>query len=692
MTHQNKYNWEKDYQDILASVSNYYPIKDTEKQRLKKAFEFAAKVHKDQFEDGNKAGPYIAHPIRIAKQLLELQPDLDTIIAAILHGVLYKTATKREVLEQNFGETVAFLCEKITQIWPLTLKAYKENDDYTKQLFLGIAQDVRVLYIQLADIIDNLQCECFLHEGQDRIFAENALNLYAPIAQKLNLYNFKQQLEDYSFKKLSPETYQNIKHQINAHRRERQNFIEQSVESIKELLDAEKIPFVNVYGRTKNFYSIYTKMKRKNYTSVNDVYDLFAIRIITNKENNCYRILGAIHGHWKPLPHRFKDYVAVPKPNGYQSLHTTILGLVGSSQPTEIQIKTQEMDQLAEFGSASHWAYKKRKGSHFDEAFVKKNDWISQHNHEDPSMNYDQMIHNLSQTVFEERIHVFTPQGEIKNLPKGATPIDFAYAVHSQVGNTTIGAKVNGRIAPLNYELKAGDVVEIMTKSGRQPNPLWLNFVKSSQAKSKIKNHLNRIESQDELPKKEKAPLKDTVLLPKIKKTVSLEVPDQKSPILIGGTKTKSYRMAQCCNPKAYQNIVAFNSRGLEFTIHRQSCKMLEPLEKDRIMEANFLRKLKFKIMAEDRVGILREITDCISGNNINILICNHKVSQKDKVDLNFEIEYIFDDEISNLFEQLREIPNVEEITICTTSPKPKTKKSGSCSMGGVVVLKASAP
>ncbi len=654
-------NFRKDLKEILSVVKDYYPdFGIVQKNKITKAFWYAEKAHKAQIRFSGE--PYFTHPIAATKILLSIKPDAETICACLLHDVIEDTPITAEEIEKKFGKKIRFLCEGVEKVSKVRIKGKEREFESFKKLFIAMAQDIRVIFIKLSDRIHNLSTLEFVREEKRVRIATESLKIYAPVAEKLGLFEFKTKLEDLCFKNMYPERFQDVAKQIWKTGEERKKFTDQAQEEIKELLKKEKIEIIKVTGRPKNIYSVYQKMKRKNFSRVDEIYDLFAIRIIVPERTDCYKVLGLIHSAWKPIPSRFKDYIAVPKANGYRSLHTTILGLGENKLPTEIQIRTERMHLDAEFGPAAHWMYKKVRHSNFDENYIKKTDWFPRN--VDMVKNVPtskEFFMDLSESLSFDRIHVFTPKGDVKDLPINSTPVDFAYAIHSEVGDICIGAKVNGTIKPLNYELKTGDVVDIIKKEGRKPNPLWLNFVKSSHAISRIRNYINKTKKEDDVLERfeiKKARVLKKKTVSKIKKITKGKLPE----VIIGGTSGISYRLSNCCKPLPGEDIVAYNSRGLEFVIHKENCKALNALDSGRFLEAHFSVEHTFVIKANDRVGLLRDYTNIIAEHGINIIGSSFDFNKNKQISTwSFTVEGSSDRELIEMEEEIKKVSNVIE-------------------------------
>ena len=476
---------EKGIEDIIAIVKKRRGRHDI--KLIQKAYEYAKAKHGDQLRKSGE--PYIIHPVQVAYTLAELGLDEDTICAALLHDVLEDTDTSYEDLEKEFNEEVAYMVDGVTKLSKLQYASVEEQqvENYRK-MFLAMGKDIRVILIKLADRLHNMRTLKFLTRDRQIANAKETMELYAPLANRLGVYSLKWELEDLSFKYLYPEDFREIVEGIDKKREERLKFIDQIMEQIKVELKKQKIE-AEVTGRAKHLYSIYRKMKRDNVT-LDQIYDLFALRIIVNSVKDCYASLGVVHDLYNPMPGRFKDYIAVPKPNMYQSLHTTLIGPKGT--PFEVQIRTWDMHKVAEFGIAAHWAYKESSFLSGKKANVKVEEdklaWVRETLEWQSEMqNPEEFMQTLKKELFEDEVYIFTPKGAIKVLPKGSTPIDFAYQIHEQIGHHMVGCKINSKMMPIVTKLKNGDIVEIITSDqSKGPSRDWLKFVKSSRARNKI--------------------------------------------------------------------------------------------------------------------------------------------------------------------------------------------------------------
>jgi len=664
----NKYQvqFEKDLEEILYQIEHYYPnLTKTKRDKIKRAFWFAEKAHHNQTRYSGE--PYFIHLVAATKILLQIQPDLETICACLLHDVIEDTPITPDEIERRFGARIRFLCEGVEKITKVRLQGKDRELESLRKLFVAMAKDVRVIFIKLSDRIHNLSTLDHVPLEKRARIARESLQIYVPVADRLGIHEFKTQMEDLCFKNLNPEEYKLLKTQIKQSKNEREKFINAAEKEIRKLLTKANVPFVTVGGRDKNLYSVSEKLKKKNCNHVSDIHDLLGLRVIVDEQADCYRVLGLIHSHWKPMPGRFKDYIAVPKANGYQSLHTTVLGVAQSKVPTEIQIRTKAMHLDAEYGPAAHWAYKQSASSRFDDDYLEKTNWIPEDLGEITQIkSSEHFFRSISESLSEGRIHVLTPKGDVKNLPAHSSPIDFAYAIHTDIGNRCFGAKVNGVIKPLNHELKAGDVVDIMTKPGRAPNPEWLKFVKSASARQKIQQAINTTLKDEEVPPSVEAPPKPRPVI----RTTPLGAQPKKSvfssehSIIIGNESDLGYHFPQCCTPKPGDEIMAYNTRGRDFVIHKKDCKTLAKLEDDRKLEAQTVMQKKFTISAKDRVGLMRDYSAILSENDIFIWDVKFKKPKLEILLGSFTV-HIPDQKIfREAVQKLQAVENVQEVNV----------------------------
>ena len=479
---------------ILEAVKRYQPNADTD--LIRRAYELADAAHKGQKRVSGE--DYIIHPLAVAKILTDLQIDDITISAAILHDVVEDTTHTLDEMRELFGEEVAMLIDGVTKLGRIQYKSKEEQQlESYRKMFLAMAKDIRVIMIKLADRLHNMRTLKYMREDKQKRIARETIEIYAPLANRLGISNVKWELEDLCLRYLDPKAYYDLVESVKQKRQERQAFIDEAHEQIVEKLEEAHIT-AEIQGRAKHFYSIYKKMKR-DQKDISEIYDLSALRVLVDSVKDCYGVLGIIHAMWKPLPGRFKDYIAMPKSNGYQSLHTTV---ICRGYPLEIQIRTFAMHKVSEYGVAAHWKYKEAgKSVGATREYDQKMSWLRQmvslqHELDDPREYFEA----LKVDVFSDEVFVFTPKGDVVDLPKGSIPIDFAYRIHTEVGHHCVGAKVNGKIVPLEYKLKNGDIVSIITnKSNNGPSRDWLNIVASSETRTKIRSWFKKQRKEENI-------------------------------------------------------------------------------------------------------------------------------------------------------------------------------------------------
>lgn len=489
------------YDMLIARIRKYHPSTDV--TMIEKAYELASKAHGDQRRKSGE--PYIVHPLWVAIILADLEMDKETIASGMLHDVVEDTEVTEDEIKRGFGEEVALLVDGVTKLGRLSYSSDKLDvqAENLRKMFLAMAKDIRVIIIKLADRLHNMRTLQFMTPAKQKEKAKETMDIYAPIAQRLGISKIKTELDDLALKYSQPEVFFDLVSQINARKTEREEFVQQIVEEVSTHMKNANIK-AEVNGRVKHFFSIYKKMVNQDKT-VDQIYDLFAVRIIVDSVKDCYAALGVIHEMYTPIPGRFKDYIAMPKPNMYQSLHTTLMSSVG--QPFEIQIRTEEMHKTAEYGIAAHWKYKESNdGKKSVEAQEEeKLSWLRQILEWQRDMSDNREFLNLIKgdlDLFAEDVYCFTPQGDVKNLPNGSTPIDFAYAIHSAVGNKMVGARVNGKLVNIDYKIQNGDRIEILTsQNSKGPSRDWLNIVKSTQAKNKINQWFKKEFKEDNIIK-----------------------------------------------------------------------------------------------------------------------------------------------------------------------------------------------
>lgn len=644
---------------------------DSELSILDDIYQFAKKAHEGQIRASNE--PYILHPINVALILLTFDVDLQTIEASLLHDVVEDTSVSLDTIKDKFGKEVALLVDgvsKISQIKFLSLEEWKLES--LRKVLIAMASDFRVVFIKLADRLHNMRTLNYLPDEKRKEIAKETMEIYVPLAHRLGIYTLKWELEDLAFKYLEPEIFQDLKIKVSKKREERENEIFDIKRKIENLLNENNI-VCRVEGRAKNLYSIYRKMKQDNKT-FDEIFDLTALRVIVPTIQDCYKTLGIVHTRWKPIPGRVKDYIAIPKPNGYQSLHTTLID--DNGEPFEIQIRTEEMHKNCEYGIASHWSYKE-KGKKIDPDMSNKINWIRQIVEWQKTIpSAREFINRVKEDIFSDEIFVFTPKGEIINLTIDATPIDFAYKIHTEIGNKCIGAKVNGRIVPLNYKLKTGDRVEILTsKTSPGPSRDWLKFVKSSSTKEKIRQFYRKKEKEEE--KKEETVKeeiekknKGVILERKIKTSnkFGVVIPEIKGEVLL--------TLAKCCTPIPGDEIIGYISKGRGVVVHRRDCKNLlsilgnvdNSLEKivkvEWANDVKILYPVKINIHIKDEPGVLNKIVSIIAKYNYNIESVNAPPSRnKEKTTtIYMTLQIPGYGKLNDLLEEIKIVPNVLEI------------------------------
>lgn len=618
---------EQMYLQLISTIQNYNQSADL--ARVRKAYEFAENLHRSQVRLSGE--PYIFHPLSVAVILAQMEMDEDTIIAALLHDTVEDTNCTSQDLVLEFGEQVAELVDGVTKLGRIPYSSQEEQQvENLRKMFMAMAKDIRVILIKLADRLHNLRTLKSMPEEKQRQKALETMEVFAPLAHRLGISKIKWELEDLSLRYLDPIAYHEIIQFINQKRQEREEYLEEIKTTIGKTLEDAGIKF-HIEGRVKHFYSIYKKMYSQNKT-IDQIYDLFAVRVIVDTVSDCYNVLGMVHDLYKPMPGRFKDYIAMPKPNLYQSLHSTVIGTKGT--PFEVQIRTWEMHRTSEYGVAAHWKYKEGKTSmsNFDE----KMSWIRQlMEMQKETPDAEEFMRSLKIDLFSDEVFVFTPKGDVFNLPLGSTPIDFAFAIHSAVGSKMLGAKVSGKIVPLDYKLQNGDIVEVITSSGvHGPSRDWLNIVKTSQAKSKINSWFKKQNRDEDVSNGKEAVEKElrrlglseskvfaeeiiSAVLRKFsyktlddiyasigyggiplsrvinrirdeyKKRYADETPvlpdnpdkpeRQKAAVPSGGVVVKGVdnclvRFAQCCNPIPGDDIMGYITRGRGLSVHRKDC------------------------------------------------------------------------------------------------------------------------
>ncbi len=693
---------DKKVDSIVLKVSKYLSLdKKIIDSELKKAYFYARDAH--EWQTRLSWDPYIIHPVEATELLLSLKPDIHTIQACLLHDVIEDTPKTAEEIEEVFWDDVRFLCEWMEKLWKVRY-AWEDRAVWSlRKMFVAMAEDLRVVFIKLADRMHNMKTLKFhpKPEKRERIALET-LNIYAPIADRLGLYHIKNSLEEECFKILEIDDYEKITRELSELKDSMDIFSKHAEKEIKKLLDKNWITDYEVDYRIKSVYSIYKKMQKKNLDSIKWLYDLFWIRIIVNDETSCYKVLWLIHKLWTPLPKRFKDYIALPKPNGYKSLHTTVIWLLRDyrKQPTEIQIKTYEMKEFSDIWVAAHFEYKERWSK-----VAQDIDWVKELKDLTWELENNDFVNSLKIDVFKDRIFVFTPKWELVNLPVWSTPIDFAYYVHSELWDRISIAKINWEVRTLDKELHNWDVIDIIIDKNKKPNPFWLSFVKTAKAKHRIKAFLKkenkdlyrdrwrdiltkylektelftldkdlsvlRVLDDREYKMEERWNLLEQIwnfstspasIFKKILKAKKINLDEKKKEkvkswskisdnnpqnkkIIIGWEEWLPYTLGECCKWVIPKKIVAHINRDWKITIHKRNCEIMAEVNKDRLLSAYVEWKQSENLQVNltftvlNKKGILKAITDIIYTMDINIEEINFSKKSKYKWDISFVLE-----------------------------------------------------
>ncbi len=732
------------YNKLIETVYEYRP--GTDISMIEKAYRLAYDMHKDQKRKSGE--PYIIHPLCVAITLAELELDKETIVAGILHDVVEDTDFTMEDVAREFSEEIALLVDGVTKLTQLNYDADKIElqAENLRKMFLAMAKDIRVIMIKLADRLHNQRTMQFQTPEKQKEKSRETMDIYAPLAQRLGISKIKIELDDLSLKYLEPEIYKDLAEKIALRKSDREAFVSSIIDAVAEKISDYGID-AQIDGRIKHFFSIYKKMKNQNKT-LDQIYDLFAVRVLVEDVKDCYAVLGILHEMYIPIPGRFKDYIAMPKPNMYQSLHTTLIGPNGT--PFEIQIRTYEMHKTAEYGIAAHWKYKEaQNGVKSDANEEEKLAWLRQILEWQREMSDSkEFLSGLKNDLdlFSDSVYCFTPSGDVKNLPAGSTPVDFAYAIHSAVGNKMVGARVNGKLVTIDYVLQNGDRVEIITsQNSKGPSRDWLNVVKSTQAKNKInqwfkselkedsilhgKNLLTAyckakaIKQSDiskpeflevcmrkygfrdwdsvlaaigrgalkegqivnrlveEYNKKQKKEMTDEKLMESLQEVHEKKLPisvKAKTGIMVQGIDDVAVHFSKCCSPVPGDEIIGYVTRGRGVSIHRTDCvNVINAPEEDRIRfipaEWNRLEDKRedlyfaeINVFANNRSGVLLDITKILTENKVDISTINSRVSKQGTATITMGFEVHGAEQLSYLITKIRQVESVIDVVRTT--------------------------
>jgi len=710
--------------ELVAKVHSYHPEANTD--LMARAYAFSERMHQGQKR--RSGDPYFVHPVEVAKIITDMKLDIPSVVTGLLHDTVEDTLTSLEQIEKEFGLEIATLVDGVTKISQINFTTREERQaENFRKMIIAMARDIRVILIKLADRAHNMRTLSYLPEAKQREIAEETLEIYAPLAHRLGIYWLKSELEDEALRALRPEVYAQLKQDVAKKKAEREHYIAEVIAILQQILGEAGLK-AEVYGRPKHFYSIYQKMQSQNLP-FNQIYDLVAFRILVDSVPECYAVLGIVHSHWKPVPGRFKDYIALPKANLYQSLHTTVIGPYG--ERIEVQIRTHEIHRLAEEGIAAHWTYKEgRRGLEETQRFA----WLRQlvewqQQLKDPQ----EFLHTIKEDLFPEEVYVFTPKGDLYSFPKGASVIDFAYRIHSQVGNHCTGARVNGRLVPLRYQLQNGDTLEIITTAQQTPSKDWLKVVQTSKARARIRQwikaqqrersvalgrellerelsryHLDlaTLRKQDKIaaaltalsfkdeetllaaigygqvtvgnvlshfvPQQEpiQGQTADAIELDKIRQK---PVGEAKGGVRVGGLGDVLVRFGRCCNPLPGEPIRGVITRGRGVTVHTGDCQRLLESDPQRHVAvswdngAKYVRPIKIEVLCEDWPGLLAAMSKAISAVGINITSADVRTLPDKRARDVFEVMVASAEDLERVMRNLERVRGVVKVARVNT-------------------------
>ena len=710
--------------ELVAKVHSYHPEANTD--LMARAYAFSERMHQGQKR--RSGDPYFVHPVEVAKIITDMKLDIPSVVTGLLHDTVEDTLTSLEQIEKEFGLEIATLVDGVTKISQINFTTREERQaENFRKMIIAMARDIRVILIKLADRAHNMRTLSYLPEAKQREIAEETLEIYAPLAHRLGIYWLKSELEDEALRALRPEVYAQLKQDVAKKKAEREHYIAEVIAILQQILGEAGLK-AEVYGRPKHFYSIYQKMQSQNLP-FNQIYDLVAFRILVDSVPECYAVLGIVHSHWKPVPGRFKDYIALPKANLYQSLHTTVIGPYG--ERIEVQIRTHEIHRLAEEGIAAHWTYKEgRRGLEETQRFA----WLRQlvewqQQLKDPQ----EFLHTIKEDLFPEEVYVFTPKGDLYSFPKGASVIDFAYRIHSEVGNHCTGARVNGRLVPLRYQLQNGDTLEIITTAQQTPSKDWLKVVQTSKARARIRQwikaqqrersvalgrellerelsryHLDlaTLRKQDKIaaaltalsfkdeetllaaigygqvtvgnvlshfvPQQEpiQGQTADAIELDKIRQK---PVGEAKGGVRVGGLGDVLVRFGRCCNPLPGEPIRGVITRGRGVTVHTGDCQRLLESDPQRHVAvswdngAKYVRPIKIEVLCEDWPGLLAAMSKAISAVGINITSADVRTLPDKRARDVFEVMVASAEDLERVMRNLERVRGVVKVARVNT-------------------------
>ncbi len=699
-------------------IAQNRPNEDIDK--IEQAYLFAKELHEGQYRISEE--PYIIHPVEVTKILTDLKADTETLIAALLHDVLEDTDTKPEEIEKRFSKEVLTLVQGVTKLGKLQFKSTEERQaENFRRMFIAMANDIRIIFLKLADRLHNMRTLNFMAVNKQQKIAQETLDIFSPLANRLGIGRIKAELEDLSLRYLYPDKYYEIAQLVSQKKAEREMTVNLLIDKISQDIKKNGMN-ASITGRAKHYYSIYSKMKRLNL-AFHDLYDITAVRVIVDSESECYAVLGLIHSQFKPIPGRFKDYIAMPKGNLYQSLHTSVIG--PRSKPLEVQIRTWAMHEIAEYGVAAHWRYKEKGSEKAADNSDVQFSWMRKMVEYDKDLTTaKEYVDSVKLDIFSDQVFAFTPNGDVFDLPINATPVDFSYRIHTDVGHRTIGALVNGRIAQLDTKLKNGDIVEILTSKNQAPRLDWLNFVVTKQASSKIKQWFKKNKREDhvilgrnnleheltkavfddhfkhgEFEKVAKQMNYQSVedlfaalgygettvnkIINKLKKpqvksveqTFSHSNKNKKTDKDIVGLEGLLYSLARCCSPIPGEPIVGVVTRSKGVSVHRVDCNSLNEIPPERLMDIRWANEnvnktysTTIRVETLDKMGLLKDIIAAVSDNNTNITFANVKARNNKIgiVELGIELNNI--DTLKRVITSLQSLPDVHSVKRIQTS------------------------